>query len=853
MTTGSLRTEPAALLGRGCRGARAAIFAVSLAASTVGQLAGDIPTPEIAALPLVFVENQGQWNASVPFLSRFGRAVVRPEASSVTVVVGERDADGTARGQVVRFELERAVAPEGIERVPGLFNFLVGQDHSAWRAGVLGYQGVLYRNVRPGVSLELRGYGARIDWTLRVEEGADCNGFGLHVDGVDGVDARANGGAVLRTSVHDVLFGPPDASGPAESGKARVSVTARWLSVNHDILLDLENADGSATGGFILNWSTYLGGSLGDNIWDAKFTPNGLVAAGGYTVSTDYPVTPGAFQESKLSPFPWGTGVVTLLDPEAQQLVYSTYLGGTGGGDFVHRLAVLENGNTVVTGQIGSHDFPVTNGAFDKTFVTGSKAFIAQLDSGGADLVFSTYLGGNDTEITTVEALVLTTDGTIVVAGTTSSKEFPTSPGAFQPQAADTFSGVTDGFITEVAPLGTNILHSTYLGGAGEETDRLKGLAIDDDGSVIVIGHTKSAAFPITPGSYDTTFGGGSWDAFITRLSPDLGTLEFSTYLGSTKSDEGWSVAVAADGSLILAGRTDSPDFPITPGAFDQTLNEAADVFVTRLDPTGSSILASTFLGGTADEGCPCPLRVDSADSVTVAGHAFSFLFPVTPGAYQEDKLSVSTDPDAFISRFHPNGKSLLYSTFLGGSKSELSTFSRMGLDTNHLGDAVLAVLTASTDFPTTPGSYSPTSNGNADGTLTFLTMLPKGASRYGTSSPGPNGPLAIGTLSMPQVGNDGFGITVTAAPKQSHGWLLISLGSLSSSVPLAGAELWVNPSQLIALASLGSDALGWSEVRIAIPDDPSLTDFHAYVQAVWPQVGAPAAATAALELVVQP
>src|SRR5207244_4370657 len=309
---------------------------------------------------------------------------------------------------------------------------------------------------------------------------------------------------------------------------------------------------------------------------------------------------------------------VTKLNPTGSGLVYSTYLGT--GYDSGRAIAVDSAGNAYVTGETSSNNFPTTPGAFQSTLSPGAggNAFATKLNPLGSALVYSTCLGGSAPD--QARGIALDAAGNAYVTGNTSSSDFPTSPGAYQTTFGGGFgSGLGDAFVAKLDPTGSALIYSTYLGGSGD--DVAYGIALDSSGNAYVVGATASTDFPTTPGAFQTTFGGGDADIFVTKVNPLGSALVYSTYLGGSGQDEGYGIAV--DGlpspNAYLTGETLSTDFPTTSGAIQTTLGGGPsdyDAFVTTLDPTGSALIYSTYLGGAA---------IDYVNSLAVdrAGHCY--------------------------------------------------------------------------------------------------------------------------------------------------------------------------------------------------------------------------------------
>jgi hypothetical protein len=233
------------------------------------------------------------------------------------------------------------------------------------------------------------------------------------------------------------------------------------------------------------------------------------------------------------------------------------------------------------------------------------------------------------------------------------------------------------------------------------------------DGRAYVTGVTRSAKYPTTPGAFDTTFN-GDFDAFVTKLNASGSALAYSTFLGGTSVDQGFGIAVDGEGRAYVTGITFSIDYPTTPGAFDTTFNGNEDTFVTKLNASGSALRYSTSLGGEGiDDGLGIAVRGDNA---FVTGRTSSADYPTTPGAFD---TTPNGDIDAFVTKLNASGSALRYSTFLGGSSID------DGLGIAVRGDnAFVTGSTLSVDYPTTPGAFDTTPNGDFDA---FVTKLPTG------------------------------------------------------------------------------------------------------------------------------
>lgn len=272
-------------------------------------------------------------------------------------------------------------------------------------------------------------------------------------------------------------------------------------------------------------------------------------------------------------------------------------------------------------------------------------------------LSYSTYLGGTGSD--TGASIAVDSAGNAYVTGSTSSTDFPTS-GVVQP----VFGGFTDVFVTKLNPTGSALVYSTYLGGSN--VDQGFGIAVDSSGNAYVTGETSSHDFPTTPGAYRTI--GGFDDAFVAKLDATGSGLAYSTYLGGNLQDQGKGIAVDSSGNAYVAGTTQTPDFPITPGVFQPIFGGGSnDGFVAKLNAAGSALVYSSFLGGSSlFEEKILGIAVDSSGNAYVTGMTSSTDFPTTIGAFQPAFGGGSSR--AFVAKVNSAGTNLVYSTYLGGN-----------------------------------------------------------------------------------------------------------------------------------------------------------------------------------------
>jgi len=396
---------------------------------------------------------------------------------------------------------------------------------------------------------------------------------------------------------------------------------------SQDVYVTKLSPNGSA-----LVYSTFIGGDGTDHIGDIALDASGSVYMTGYTASSDFPTTAGAYDVTRSGT--QSDAFVTKLNAAGSGLAYATFLGGTL-GNVGAGIAVDGAGHAYVGGITWSTDFPTTAGAFDRTYNGGySDIFVARLDPTGAALVYSTYVGGTGDE--NLYGIAIDASGAAYVSGDTNSADYPTTPGAYD----TTYNGGNrDGVVTKLNDTGTALAYSTYIGGSGDDTNTAIGL--DSAGAAYVAGETTSADFPTSPGAYCTTFGGGYYDAFAAKFAPDGSALAYATYLGGADMDQAYAIAVGAGGIAYIVGQTFSSGFPTTPDALRRSLSGTTDGFVTALNASGDALVYSTLLGGAEDDVC-FAVATDAAEALYIGGATSSTAFPTTPSAYRTSLTGAS-------------------------------------------------------------------------------------------------------------------------------------------------------------------------------------------------------------------
>jgi hypothetical protein len=355
------------------------------------------------------------------------------------------------------------------------------------------------------------------------------------------------------------------------------------------------------------------------------------------------------------------------IDP----LIYSSYLGGSG-SDGGSSIAVDHAGNAYVTGSTSSTDFPTMDPLQPTNHSTAqypSNAFVTKINPAGSALVYSTYLGGSGDDFG--NGIAVDRSGDAYLIGFTSSTDFPTK-NPIQPSNAGAGNGTGNtAFVAKLNSTGSALVYSTYLGGSSGD-DVGNGIAADSSGNAYVIGSTQSSDFPVTPGAFQTTCVVLNYHScqtvFVSKINKTGSALVYSTYLGGSGGPRGngeFGEGIAADsaGNAYVTGYTYSTDFPTKNPL--QPNNKSANAFISKINPAGSALVYSTYLGGSEwDSGQA--IAVDGNGNVYVTGAAGSYDFP-TKNPLQP---TLAGDVDAFAAKINSAGSALIYSTFLGGGRN---------------------------------------------------------------------------------------------------------------------------------------------------------------------------------------
>lgn len=665
----------------------------------------------VSRQPLGFEENLGQLVPAVRFRARASAYDAFLTDDGATFSFRRADNAGAA---VMRMELagsQKATRIVPGRLLPGRANYFKG-DTRNWRTGIGRYAEVRYEAVYPGIDVVFHGEQRALEYDFVVAPGADVRVIGLRFTGAASARVDAAGDLLLDVNGLEVRHRKPVIYQHVEGVRRSVSAAYR---VAVDGRVGFEVGEYDTRHALVIDpvvvYSSYLGGPAfpspfgGDRAWDIAVDAEGCAYITGQADSPAFPTTAGAFQTES----PGDSDVfIAKVSADGSTLLYSTLLGGPYGENFDSAgIAVDAAGHAYVTGNTGSGaDFPTTPGAYHRA---GGSLFIAKIHPSGASLVYSTLIPAQARG----EAIAVDALGQAYVTGGFSGV-FPTK-NPFMPTLA-----AAGAFVLKLNAAGSDLVFSSFLGGStpgGDfDTDVATAIALDAAGDIYVGGRTSSDDFPRVNAA-QAARGGGSIDAFVTKIHASGSFIIYSTFIGGNDRETVLGLAVDASGSAYAAGFTSSANFPAV-NALQSYGGGADDAFVTRLTPAGSGIAFSTPLGGSSMD-LGFDVALDSRGNVYIAGRTDSSDFPLTRSL--GPSFGTGVEGDAFVTKLSAGGASVLYSTYFGGDRLEFANAIAVDAAGSAYitGDALYGLVSGLPivgGFQPNPGGAPPPFFGNIDG-----------------------------------------------------------------------------------------------------------------------------------------
>ncbi len=730
--------------------------------AVAGEPAGDkvrsqIGSSSFANCPLSFEPNRGQdADEQARFISHSGSAVISLKATEVAFRWPVPAAGESARGSrrlrksgralsvdalnerpapkwtELRMKLVGAAAAPavaGLEELEGKVNYFIGQDSSKWRTDIPTFKKVRCANVYSGVDLVYYGDGRRLEYDFVVAPKADYKKIGLTFEGTKQIEIETGSGDLLVHTESGLLREHRPRAYQEIDGR-RQEIASSYVVDRGRVGFSLESfdADKPVVIDPVFVYSTYVGDGGSNTVSSiARDTIGNIYITG--SGSSDH-----------------GTAGVNIkkINAAGTALVYSTFIGDNG---ISYSIAVDTAGNAYITGTTNGV-FPYVNIIPTGNTCGGTDAFVAKLNPAGNALVYSTCLGGDHGAVGF--GIALDSSANVYVAGATSSTNFPTTTNAFQHNigTCPTCSTMGNGFVTKINAAGTALSYSTYLGGSpragdinGTGNNGFGAIAVDFSGNAYLAGTTSAYNFPTTggciqPTKHEPTNGDVKTNATVTKLDPNGASLVYSTYLGAGY-DGATGIALDSADNAYVTGAAGENNFP-TVHPIQATFGGYYDVFVSKIDPTGSQLVYSTYLGSSGDDEAT-GIAVNAAGAAYITGYTDSQNFPrmnALQNTYGGGQY------DAFLTKINPAGSSLVYSTFLGGSDEDIA----YGIVVDDCGSAYTTGYTYSTNFPTNNALQG--NNAGADDA--FITRVYDNDAEIVSISRLPNGHVLLHGIGTP-------------------------------------------------------------------------------------------------------
>lgn len=576
---------------------------------------------------------------------------------------------------------------------------------------VKSFQKITQENVYKNIDVSF--YGGKtggLEYDFVVHPGGNPNDITIQYTGADKLELTEDGKLMIHTAIGNIMEWMPLIYQNTATGK--IERTAKYiLTANNIIKIEVGAYDKTLP--LVIDpwctWITYLGGTDQDKGHSITTDANGNVIGVGTTISSvGFPVSPGAEQTTNAG----GNDAYIAKFDEAGIPLWITYLGGNA-ADIANDVAIYDVDDIIIAGNTGSGDFPTTFGTYDTVYAPGGAvmAFIARFDAAG-NKIWATYYGGSDQD----RGYGITSDskGMIYLGGESKSTDLPTTASSFQDSL---FNTGYDAYLTKFDATGNHIW-STYFG--GNNVDRFYDIEIDGNDDIIGVGNSGSDNLPITPGIFQDTAAstGATTDGFIAKFD-STGNRLWATYYGSTALDYLSNVGIDADNNIYAGGGSTSPNFPVTPSAFQTIKNTGWDGVLVKFDESGNRQWA-TFFGGDNEE------RVNGiavADKVYISGYTASTDLPVSPGAGQQTYNPGGAFPlDNYMASFDLDGNKECV-TYIGGGERDEQEISG-GSSITVFGPYAYITGNVRTGFyPVTSGAFQTTYGGGFNDA--FISQIP--------------------------------------------------------------------------------------------------------------------------------
>ena len=709
------------------------------------------------AQSIKFIPNQDQWIPNILYKAEINSGIVYLEQNCLTFdLVDQQDLMGARHAHHIQNEehsgddiIHRHAYKmffEGAKTTAVLksknpsteyYNYILGNDPAKWASRVSAFGEVTYNNLYNGIDLKIYSSGANMKYDLIVAPGNDVSQIQFRYEGTDNMQI-INGELHIKTSINTITELKPYAYQKRKG---------QFVAIPCDYVLNGNTVSFNFPEGYNKNleliidpeliFASYSGSSADNWGYTATYDADGNLFGGGIAFGTGYPTTVGAYTTTYQG---GSTDIsISLFSADGTSLIYSTFLGGNS-SELPHSLIATETGELIIYGTTGSSDFPMLPDSYDDSFnggigvtvdgiinfSSGIDIYVAKLSTDGSTLEGATFIGGTNNDGMNLKSglttqynyadfargeVIIDNTNNVFVASSTTSSNFPITPGVFQ----TTISGDQEGVVFKLNEDLSDLIWSSYIGGS--EEDGAYSMKINSLDEPIVCGGTASNDFPATPGVWHSTYLGGITDGWVARISEDASTLIASTFVGTNNYDQCFFVETDDGDNIYFTGQTKGA-YPVTAGVYTEPNGKQ---FITKLNPDLSAVVYSAIFGsgGSAINISPSAFLVDECENVYVSGWGgsvnagYNIATGYTTGmTITPDAIQSTTDGDDFYFYvLSKNGVSLLFASYFGGPSSPehvdggTSRFDKNGA----IYQAVCAGCWGLDDFPTTAGAYSET------------------------------------------------------------------------------------------------------------------------------------------------
>lgn len=661
-------------------------------------------------LPLIFEENMGQVDSKVGFLSRApGYTFLFNELDIVIALQSDKKSPQSVFKLAFLGHNNPSVNGEGV--LKSYSNYFLGNSSNSWITKVPHFSRVVYSNLYPGIDAVFYGNNQKIEYDLIVTPGADPSKIQFSLSGIESLSFQNGSLKIGMKNAEEVIMEKPIVYQDIDG--LRKDVLGEFVLLAHSgdtYMLGFSIGEYEASQSLvidpIINYSSYIGGSRETTVAGVSIDEEGNAYITGKTYSLDFPILSPSLAPSTI--LENAAAFVTKISSDGTELLYSTYLGGStvdsennASKTFGNSIAVDINGNAYVTGFTNAKDFPTTTSLSYEVDITKGSAFVTGIDPSGSSLLFSSYLGGN--EYTAGNSITVDLKGNVYITGETIATNFPTKNPLY---ATNITTGSSIAFITAVAHDGSSLIYSTYFGSNKKTSGNA--IAVDKYGNAYITGIAGQGL----PTVGDPLQIGAKSGGFVAKIASGGTKLIYSSYLGNS----GTGIAVDKKGNAFVVGQTSSPNFPLKGRPIAPKANSTNTGFITGINPDGTNLIFSKYLGGSSNKDKLSGVSVSSSGNLYLTGITYSLDFPLKGKTISPN--AIAGRGVGFVTVLKKKAKGMIYSTYLGGGAGDKGTDIKIG----ERGEAYVVGSTYSLDFPKKGAELSP--DANPENGVGFITTI---------------------------------------------------------------------------------------------------------------------------------